>query len=371
MWELFWYATFFLAFAVQILFWSLIFQKLARYRPNNKEETSTRFPKVSVVVCVHNEAAHLPKLLDNLLNQDYPEYELILVNDASTDNSRDIILDFQKKYPILHLLEILSKTKPGKKEALTKGILAAQHEILLLTDADCFPSTSLWIKTMVATFPLQEGIVLGFAPYQSENSFLNKWIRFETIYTAMQYLSFALAGYPYMGVGRNLAYSKSLFLQNNGFKGHTHLASGDDDLFINKTANKHNVRININPKAFVFSYAMSNWKRYYNQKNRHLTTATSYQFRHQFLLGLLAWSHLWVFLGGILLLLAYPTSLLIVCILFLVRMVIVGFYYWRILKKLEQGDLWKWIPLLDFLYCVYYLIFVPALINTGNRSTWT
>jgi glycosyltransferase involved in cell wall biosynthesis len=306
-----------------------------------------------------------------MLNQRYPDYEIVIVDDASTDNSAAIILDFQKKYPILHLLKLANKSSAGKKEALTQGIQAAKHEVLLLTDADCFPASSYWIDSMVSRLVRGNEIVLGFSPYWPENGFLNKWIRFETIYSAVQYFSFALSGMPYMGVGRNLLYTKSLFLRNRGFSGHRHLASGDDDLFINQSANRHNCGINLDPGSFVFSLAKSEWKRYYYQKTRHLTTATSYRPTHQWLLGLLAWSHLWFYAGGILLLLLRPQSLPLVCIFFTVRMGLIWYTYRRILKKLQSESLWRWVPLFDLLYCLFYLVFVPALINTGKRNTWT
>lgn len=363
------YGTFLFAFAVQVLFWLLLFRRLANYR----ETTPVRDkrPPVSVVICARNEVQNLKRLIPKLAVQQYPDYEIIVVDDASTDNSAAIILEFQKKYPILHLLKIASKSSTGKKEALTQGIQAAKHEVLLLTDADCFPASTYWIDSMVSRLNREQEIVLGFSPYRPESSFLNKWIRFETIYSATQYFSFALAGMPYMGVGRNLGYTRSLFLRNRGFSGHRHLASGDDDLFINQSANKHNCAINLDPASFVFSLAKSNWKRYYYQKTRHLTTATSYRPIHQWMLGLLAWSHLWFYLGGIFLLGWYPQSLPLVLILFLVRMGLIWYFYRRILKTLQSESLWWWIPLFDLLYCLFYLVFVPALIKTGKRNTWT
>ena len=89
---------------------------------------------------------------------------------------------------------------------------------------------------MQSNFLHQTQIILGYGKYISEPGLLNKWIRTDTTYIAMQYLAMAIKGRPYMGVGRNMAYRKSLFFERKGFASHLNLASGDDDLFVNENA---------------------------------------------------------------------------------------------------------------------------------------
>ena len=363
--------SFLIATLIQLAFWLGLFSRLAFYRKGIS--TAEHQPGVSVIICAHNEAENLRHYLPKLLEQDYDNFEVIVVDDQSIDNSMAILLEFQKKYPILHLIFESNKELPGKKRALSKGILAAKNEILLLTDADCFPISSYWIKTMVAHYSAQTPIVLGYSPYQKENSWLSFFIQYETVYTATQYFSFALSGLPYMGVGRNLAYAKKIFIEQNGFQKHLHIASGDDDLFISQATERHSATINLDARSFVYSIPKKSWKSYYYQKRRHLSTASSYRPVHQFLLGLLAWSHLWHYLSGLFLLIVSPASLPLIATGYLVRIGIVSFMYWHIMGKLHCPELRPWAALLDAGYCLYYLIFAPALIINGSnyKSSWT
>ena len=364
--------SFLTATFIQLLYWLFLFSRLAFYK-NTSDALSQKVPQgISIIICARNAAKELQQFLPQILAQKDLLFEVIVVNDHSSDNSAQIILDFQNNYPNLQLINESDKELPGKKQALSKGILAAQYEFLLLTDADCFPSSLFWAKSMASLFSEKDQVILGFSPYQKEKQLINYFIRFETVYTATQYLSFALAGAPYMGVGRNLAYAKALFLKNQGFENHLHLASGDDDLFVNQVANQRNTQINIDPASFVYSIPKRSWKSYYNQKRRHLTTATSYRPLHQVLLAILAASHFWHYLGGFILVSISPQSLPLVFTSYLVRIGVVSFMYWRILEKLEHSDLRFWIPLLDLVYCLYYVLFAPVLFITGsNHKSWT
>lgn len=363
--------SFILATLIQLSFWLGLFSRLAFYQP--KKLTGAATPGVSVIICAHNEADNLQNFLPLILEQDYENFEVIVVNDQSTDNSEAILLEFQKKYPILHTISEREKELPGKKSALTKGILEAKNEILLLTDADCFPNSSYWLASMAAHYSDDNPIVLGFSPYEKKSNPLNFFIQYETVYTATQYLSFALARLPYMGVGRNLAYAKKIFKEQDGFQKHLHIASGDDDLFISQATLRYQAKINIEQTSFIYSIPKKSWESYYYQKRRHLTTASSYRPVHQLLLGLLAWSHLWHYLSGLMLLMWCPTCLPLIVTGYLMRIGIVSFMYWHIMGKLRCSELRFWTPLLDASYCFYYLIFAPALIINGSnyKSSWT
>ncbi|HKK76914.1 MAG TPA: glycosyltransferase [Saprospiraceae bacterium] len=373
MWLVALQCSFVLATLIQLGFWLGLFSRLAFYRKEKPPANLAAAPGVSIIICAHNEAENLRNFLPSILQQDYENFEVIVVNDQSVDNSNAILLEFQKNYPILHTIIESNKELPGKKSALSKGILAAKNEILLLTDADCFPNSSYWLSSMVAHFSAETPIVLGYSPYRKENSPLNFFIQYETVYTATQYFSFALAGLPYMGVGRNLAYAKTIFKEQDGFNKHLHIASGDDDLFISQATLRYPAKINMEPLSFVYSIPKESWKSYYYQKCRHLSTASSYRPVHQFLLGLLAWSHLWHYLSGLALLIFCSTCLPLIATGYLVRIGMVSFMYWHIMGKLQRPELRLWTPLLDAGYCLYYLIFAPALIINGSnyKSSWT
>lgn len=356
---------FVLTTAVQLFFWLGIFSKLAFYKPT--ELLDNEQAPVSVIICARNEAENLSKNLHHFLNQNYRSFEIIVVNDHSVDKTRDVVLNFQTKFPNLHLIEN-SSTLPGKKAALTEGIKAAFSQIIVVSDADCRPASADWLATMQNAIKGETQIGLGYSPFYVEKNFLNRFIRFEAVYTAIQYFSFALTGSPYMGVGRNLIYHKSLFYQTRGFHKHIHIASGDDDLFVNAVANNSNTKIIIDPKAFVFTQPKVSWRGYYYQKSRHLTTATSYKGIHQLALGALALSHAGHYVLGLALLMS-GKMVFIIFLIYLVRIGVVSWTYHRTLQKLQDPALMKWVPLLDALYVCYYFIFAPALVN-GKKIPW-
>jgi poly-beta-1,6-N-acetyl-D-glucosamine synthase len=345
----------------QLVYWLIVFSKLAFFKNSNpiNSEAYGKGPSVSVIICARNEASNLEKNLPLILTQDYPDYEVLVVNDASTDNSAFILQSFQKQYPHLKVIDILEKKIKGKKGALALGIESSTHEHLLLTDADCYPLSKNWISGMVNTLG-NKNIGLGYAPYKSSDSLLNRFIRFETVWTATQYMSFALAGMPYMGVGRNMIYTKNLYKKANGFTKHEKVMSGDDDLFVNSIITKNNFEIILNPETFMVSIPKTRWNEYFTQKKRHFTTATSYILKHQIILGMLSLSHFMHFVTAVLLL-ALKISTIFVILLLVARWLTIFTFYGKIFKKFQESDLLPSVLFLDFVYVFFYILFAPAL----------
>lgn len=363
------FIAYLLATLVQLFFWGVVFGRLARYRVPPPKPPGEGVP-VSVVVCARDEAENLQKNMPLILSQNYRSFEIIAVNDHSTDKTWDLLLEFQKRNPNFVAVNATGRTKPGKKAALTLGIEAAQYDTVLLTDADCRPATDQWIELMQAALGGDIEIGLGYGPYLSKKGFLSTLTNFETVYTATQYLSLSLVGLPYMGVGRNLIYRKHLFHQAGGFQEHAHFTSGDDDLFVNQIANARNTRIILQPAAFVYSEPKTTWRGYYYQKSRHFTTGSRYRPVHQLALGALSSSHLmhYAALAALLCMSSIYTSATIS--LYLVRMVVVCTVYRSVLDKLRAPQLLLWTPLLDGLYILYYLLFAPALFTGSKHKKW-
>jgi glycosyltransferase involved in cell wall biosynthesis len=261
------------------------------------------FPPVSVIICAKNEDHNLPEFLPLILNQDYSKYEVIVVDDCSWDNTPDVLREFEKKYDHLRVITIKEDEKHphGKKFALMVGIKGASYDHLLLTDGDCKPLSDQWLKKMVSRFSPGKEIVLGYSKYEKLPGLLNKLIRFDTLNIAMQYLSFAMAGKPYMGVGRNLAYKKELFFKHKGFATHYHIESGDDDLFINEAATGINTTVEFSEGSYTQSRVKKNWKGWIEQKRRHLTTWKEYKTSDKIRLVIypLAQALFWLSLGGL------------------------------------------------------------------------
>lgn len=248
---------------------------------------------VSVIVCFRNEAAVLPACLRGLLAQEYAgEVEILAVDDNSTDASAAIVRELiAAGHPQLKLLQP-GPTRPGKKDALTCGIHAASHELLLLTDADCVPASTTWLRLMTAPLADQAEVVLGAGPYSpAGQSLLNRFQRFEANYVALKYLGFARRGRPYMGVGRNLAYRKSFFLRAGGFAAHADLPGGDDDLLVGHHALPARTTVVTTPAARTVSRLSPDWRTFLRQRLRHQSAGFRYRPATALLLGVLALSH--------------------------------------------------------------------------------
>jgi biofilm PGA synthesis N-glycosyltransferase PgaC len=241
---------------------------------------------VSVIICARNEAENLSSFLPSVLEQDYPSYEVIVVNDCSEDNSYDVLGHLLMQYPHLRISSINKDPKftHNKKFAQFIGIKAAMNEILIFTDADCQPESDKWLSIIASNFDSNTDFVLGYGGYLNEKGFLNRYIRFDSMFIALQYLGMSLRGIPYMGVGRNLAYRRSLFFRNKGFGAHNHIISGDDDLFINSNASKANTKVEYREGSHTRSVPSSTIEAFIKQKQRHFSTAKFYKPGHKILL---------------------------------------------------------------------------------------
>lgn len=254
-------------------------RKMRRSRKSKADNQTIEQPGVSVVLCAHNEAYNLSQYLQGLLSQDYPEYEVIVVDDGSEDETRAIVESFMVCNPRLHRTFVPLGARVGstKKLALTLAAKAAKYDYLLLTDADCVPESEHWIREMMKGFQDNKDIVLGFGAYFSEHGHINRLVRYDTLFNGLHYMGAALCGHPYMGVGRNLAYRKSLFFESGGF---THLMTnraGDDDLFVNHVATKRNTAVVINRDATTWSPSKKTLKEWWQQKRRHVSVSPNYR----------------------------------------------------------------------------------------------
>ena len=284
-WKFWFVCSLILAWTVQMCYYIIVFIRI-RKRPTVKQYQSPM--PVSVIICARNEAANLREKLPAVLEQDYPDFEVIVVNDCSTDDSALVLAELKQKYPKLYVTEVPfdRRFSHGKKLALTVGIKAAKNEWLLLTDADCAPVSKWWIKTMSQNFTDQNDFVLGYGGYNQRKGFLNRLIRYDTVFIAMQYYTYTEIGMPYMGVGRNMAYRKSLFERTRGFSSHSYLMSGDDDIFVNQNAQKKRIVCESNPSSFTLCEPKENFSQWNKQKQRHFSASERYKTKHKVILAL-------------------------------------------------------------------------------------
>ena len=317
-------------------------------------------PFVSVIICARNESTNLRKNLRNILSQNYSNYEVLVVDDDSDDDTVEILTKMAKEFPHLRWLRLTNKQHKGKKTALKAGIAATSADWLLMTDADCVPSSDYWIQAMMNKAGNGIEVVLGYGRLGFEgDNLLNAWVRYETLYVAIQYFSAAMWGFPYMGVGRNVLYRRSLL--HDGVVWHDDLSSGDDDLVLNQVMKGKNTGYCLGVDARTHSEPKKTWKNLIRQKQRHYSTATRYHRGHQLMLGMLAFSYLslWL-LAWVMLFLPFwgMTVLFLRCILVYTVLFLAA-------KQLNERRLWWWLPVLD-IFGVFFYLYLAMLTYVGR-----
>jgi cellulose synthase/poly-beta-1,6-N-acetylglucosamine synthase-like glycosyltransferase len=358
------FAIYLLSAVIQLFYYLFYYTAVWSYQPS--AESGSKLP-VSVIICARNEGENLKQFLPSILEQDYPDYEVIVVNDCSEDNSYLILGNYLLQYPHLKISTVNKDPKftHNKKFAQFIGIKAARNEILLFTDADCQPESDQWLGNMTSHFSEKTDFVLGYGGYMKKKGLLNKYIRYDSFTIAIQYLGMAIRRVPYMGVGRNLAYRRSVFFENNGYGAHNHLISGDDDLFVNSNARGSNTTVEFRQESHTRSVPSAGLKEWVIQKKRHLTTAPYYRFRDKLLLGTESASRMLFFIAFIVLLCLKFNWLWIVPV-FALRLIVQYTVLILAGKKLNEAGL------LPFL--IFFDIFSPVIngilfiSNTGSKS---
>jgi len=355
--------------AIQLFYYLFFYLKVYLYRA---PETKSIGQPVSIIICARNEAENLSTFLPAILEQNYPDYEVIVVNDCSEDNSYDVLGKYLLQYPHLKISTVSKDPKftHNKKFAQFIGIKAAKNELLLFTDADCQPESDKWLEGMTSHFNEKTIFVLGYGGYKREKGLLNLYIRYDCLTIAMQYFGMAIRGIPYMGVGRNLAYRRSVFFQNKGFGLHNHLISGDDDLLVNTISTGKNTRVEFRKENHTRSLACSGTGEWINQKKRHLTTAPYYKLRDKILLiaeplaRILFYTTFIVLLSFIFL---WPYALAV----FGLRLIIQIIVFTLVQKKLNEPGLLAYSLFFDiFSPVINSIIFLSNIRSRSVKNQW-
>lgn len=278
-------------FLHQIYYYTVYINGVLRQKrkiKNNKVTFTTEQEPISVIICSKDEVDNLRRFLPFVLDQDYPDFEVIVINDGSTDDTEQLLKELCEKYGNLRttFVPVGARNLSTKKLGLTLGIKASKYDWLVFTDADCMPEDKYWLARLAHNFDRQTDFVLGYGPYFAKKGFLNHLITYDTLFIALQYMGMALKGKPYMGVGRNLAYRKETFFAHKGFAATLQLMSGDDDLMVNKAATASNTRVEIAPDSITWSEPNTTFRNWFFQKKRHLSVASHYSDISKFRLAL-------------------------------------------------------------------------------------
>lgn len=280
------YYVLFITCFIQIVFYAIIFSKYIRSSQTAAKISIDSFKPASVVICAKNEFENLTKFLPIILEQDHPDFEVIVIDDGSNDASPQLLQSFEDRYPnfFSFRIEPSEKTHPGKKQALQYGISVAKNPHIVVTDADCFPKSKQWLQLMTTPLHNEADVVLGISPFEEKQGIANLFFRMEAYFVALQYINFTLSGLPFMGVGRNMAYKKEVFNAHD-IASHWDLASGDDDLFINAISSEYKVEVVTHPQSYTYSAAPADLKTWFRQKLRHYTAGYRYDMVQKIWLG--------------------------------------------------------------------------------------
>ena len=366
--SLYFFCFFLFVALIQFLYLILIFLRFALFKPKKNKKESHHLKPITILIASRNESDNLAHFLPLILEQNYPEFEVIVINNQSVDDSYYILNKLKERYSNLKVVE-LERSRHlgvGKKLPITMGVKAAKYDQIVVTDADCSPASANWLQYIGNAFARGEDIVLGFGPLESKKTMLNKLIRFDVIFIAMNYFSFALSKLPYMGVGRNLAYTKKAFNSVHGFKSHYAIASGDDDLFVQEAAVKNGCGIMIHKDSFCYSNPKNTWREWVGQKHRHYTTASNYNVIKKLLLGIYPATLIFMWFSFVYLMFDVDYRWLTLAIFLFVisnKWIIQG----KCLLKLKGKSFITFLPVWD----LFYALLMPFIYYTTDKRNVT
>ncbi len=353
---------------VQFIYYFGIYFRVIFHRSKKQIQLSTE--PVSIIICAKNEETNLKKFLPKVLEQEYPNFEVIVVNDCSEDGTEMLLAKLEQTHKNLRhtTIEVDNKFRHGKKLAITIGIKSAKSNILIFTDADCYPASKNWLHEIANSYSENTNIVLGYGKYIKAKGLLNRIVRFDTLLIGLQYLGLAIVGKPYMGVGRNLSYKKELFFNGSGFGKHYHILSGDDDLFINEHAKKKHTQVCCTKESITCSVAPTTFAEWFKQKRRHISSGKHYKFSDKVILGLEPISKLIFYIAIIYFLFTpfYIVGLGIYGFRLFVQMII---FKLGMNKLSEKGVLFL-IPILDIFLPLFQITLIISNKITAKNGKW-
>ncbi|MXN91630.1 glycosyltransferase [Flavobacterium sp. Sd200] len=347
---------------VQLVYYLGIFGKFSFAKP---QAITPKRLSVSVVVCAKNDAEKVKELIPVLATQNYPDFELVLIDNASSDETLDVFEEFEKQYANIRLVKVENNEAfwGNKKYALTLGIKAARKDYLLFTDAHCYPTSPDWILSMTSQFTLNKTIILGYSAYEKTKSFLNKIIRFNAIITATQQFAWAKLGKPFTGDGRNLAYKKDEFFKRNGYINHMSIPTGADALFVNDAATKKNTAVCYAPESFTYSKAQKTFAEFIKEKRRAAFTASFFKPLDRFVVKLFTFFQVAFFVLAIVLLALQYNWMFIVPVI-AIRYIAAWITVAQSAARLNEKDAAYWFPVMEII-----LIFTQLYVYIANLTS--
>ncbi|MCR5038171.1 MAG: glycosyltransferase [Bacteroidales bacterium] len=363
---------------IQLIYHWGLFSKVAFYKNKRLTKTDSELEPVSIVLCARDAYEYLVELVPALLSQNYPDFEVVIVNDCSDDETEEYLKDLERQEPRIKAVQLKQHLNffNGKKFPLSMGIKSAQNDLIVLTDCNCMPTTNNWLRSVVNCYGNKTEIVIGYSPFIRKKGFLNYLMRFDAVQNALLYLSAALKGNPYMGIGKNLSYRKELFYRNKGFTSHYTTSVGDDDLFISQVATKKNTEVLIDPENAILTTPTNTFHKWIRQKSARYSTIRKYSARARIMLSLFYISQFLFYASFITLLCLKPAFTIIggemfyipiLVFFFLLRFGTQLFIYYKASRRLGEKGLLPGLIAYDFLFAC----FSPLLRLMGRMKVGT
>ena len=370
------FLVFCIALLIQLCIHWIRFSKLAFHKRRSRLKRDDELEPISVVVCARDSYEQLTELIPALLGQDYPQFEVVVVNDCSEDETEEYLKDLERRESRIKPVQLRQHLNffNGKKFPLSMGIKSASYDLMVLTDADCMPTSDQWLRSMVSGYGYDTEVVVSHSRYRNTGGLLNLLIRFEAVQNATMYLSAALAGKPYRGVGKNLSYRQRLFFRNKGFTSHYAMAAGDDDVFISQTANKRNTKVVIDPENTIESNPPQSFGAWVRSRCNKYATIAMLKANARSFAALHYWSQ-FLFYGCLIAILVMKPAFafasgnplfyyLALAVLFLLRFITQLVIYRGVCRRLGEPRLLPGLILWDLVFA----ILTPLFRITGRLS---
>lgn len=346
--------------AIQLIYYIFFLSILL----NNKKEKEYDLKPISVILYVKNSELYLEKNIDYFINQKYPKFEILLVNNASSDNTDIILEKLSEKHKSLRIINVENNESfwGNKKYTYTLAIKAAKYEHLIFSEIDCKPVSENWIHEINKSFSSKKTIILGYKRLLKTSSLFNLIIRFDNLLESIKSFSFTKINSPYSADSRNYAFTKKDFYRVNGFINHIKIKNGKEDLFVKDAKQKYNSAYTLSDESFVESSKSLSFKEWFlNKKNSNLLKR-HYSFKNQFLLNAFSFSKVFLYFLTIILLLIHDWK--IILIIFSSYIIFQSVITFIINRKFKETSIFYLSPILDFLLVLFQIsIFISNLIS--------
>lgn len=363
-----------LSFVALSLYYGLFWFRVGRFKRDvvsKQPSANGQQPSVSVVMVVHNEAEFLKSSLPYLLEQDYPDYEIVIVDYTSTDDTRYVLRVCSENYPNLKPILFPHDVNmfQGKKYPLSIGIKSATKDVILLTEAESVPRSFDWVSQMMKGYCGDTQIVMGCNIVKSNGTLLGAFQQYENMTYNASYIGAMAMGNPFTATGRNLSFRRDFFFKQGGFISHYSIPDGADDLFVNANANSRNSSVVLSSDAFVVSEPRSSFRLWHQDRSHRLYTRRYYGLKDKLMLAFYPLSQ-FVFLASLVLLLVFqlfPWQLLVA--LLVVKLI------WQIVsalplaKRFEIKKIQFFAPLFEF-YFLFANTFMTTFALRRKNKQW-